>query len=101
MATLKTGSHVASASKQNCWEFAADPQGSDVSSSSALEASPKSPRTPKAQEFLQQRIKEYWLSEAGICTLDELFSSGVIDAERETLAFRDLMRHVKSGVFLP
>ncbi len=48
MATLKTGSHVASASKQNCWEFAVDPQGLDVSSSSALEASPKISQDPES-----------------------------------------------------
>jgi hypothetical protein len=95
MATLKTGSHVASATKQMCWEFAVDPLVPDDSSPAAVPASPKSHRTPRAQEFYEQRTREYWLSEAGICTVEELFGDGVLAAERETLAFRDLMRHVR------
>jgi hypothetical protein len=149
MATLKTGSHIASAVKQPCYEFAVDPQSSHHSPpprgfealsasfasdctldksdgsctgkapciidsgaastapgmqstcfaststlSDAVHTAPWSPRTPKVQEFLQGRTKEYWLSEAGICTLEELFEFGVIEEERRTLAFRDLLRHV-------
>ncbi len=100
MTTLKTGSHVASASKQSCWEFAVDPLISDDSSPFVAPLSPTSHCTPQSQDFFEQRTKEHWLSEAGICTLEELFKDGVDVAERETLAFRDLIRHVSIAVHL-
>jgi len=81
MATLVPGNHIATASKQSCYKF-------------SLGGPERSPRTPQHQEFRAERLEEYWLSEAGICTLEELFQDGVIVEERQTLAFRDLMRHV-------
>jgi hypothetical protein len=35
-----------------------------------------------------------WMSEAGICTLHDLFAKPIAQAERNTLAFRDLLREV-------
>ena len=44
MATLKTGSHVASATKQTCWEFAVDPFVPDDTSPPAAQAPPPQTR---------------------------------------------------------
>jgi hypothetical protein len=92
MATLVPGSYIARAEKQRCYEFeySRHPQSPAALSS----GSPVSPVIQGAAA--DNMIQEYWLSEAGICTLEELFQNGVAVEERQTLAFRDLMRHVNT-----
>ncbi len=85
MDTLKTGSNIASASKHRCLEI----KDIDAFSPQAASDVLRSKDLPEESEM--------WHSEAGICTLKELFESGVCLGERQTLAFRNLMRQVSTG----
>ena len=94
MATLKTGSNIASATKHRCLIVNSQegalypeiPESDAVNSKNLPEMVGGSPFAGEA-----------WVSEAGICTLKELFADGVSDAERRTFAFRNLMRQVRGA----
>ena len=86
MDTLKTGSNIASASKHRCLEI----KDIDAFSPQATSDELRSNDLPEESEM--------WHSEAGICTLKELFESGVCLGERQTLAFRNLIRQVSNGI---
>jgi hypothetical protein len=95
MATLKTGSNIASATKHRC-----------LIVNSQQDAYPEIPLTDEVnsknlpEEFEGKPFAgEAWVSEAGICTLKELFANGVSDAERRTFAFRNLMRQVRCAAW--
>ena len=72
MRTLKTGSYIASATKEpNVLHV--KPDGSPLFAGG-------------------------WVSEAGICTLHDLFSRPIMVEERNSLAFRDVLREVSGAL---
>jgi len=85
MATLKTGSNIASATKHRCLIV------------NVQRASYPVTDDPNSKNLPEDIAGEAWVSEAGICTLKELFANGVSDAERRTFAFRNLLRQVSGA----
>jgi hypothetical protein len=84
MRTLKPGSYIASASKES--------KQFDLMTFSGGDGTP-SARQRVAFSATSQQVSK-WVSEAGICTLHDLFKQPIAEIERKSLAFRDLLKEV-------
>jgi len=95
LSLLKTGDHIASATKHHVHRFTLRPNSmpEPLNIPDGFDDAGESRHVPGLD------VSEQWLFEAGICTLKELFQNGVLEGERETLVFRDLMRQVKCCSF--
>lgn len=92
MRTLKPGSYIASASKES--------KQFDLMMFSGGDGD-KTPSTRQRVAFSEtsQKVSE-WVSEAGICTLHDLFKQPIAEIERKSLAFRDLLKEVVPAALL-
>ena len=89
MRALKPGSYIASASKESAQV--------DLMMFTGGDDNADTPNTRQQAAFCvtSQKVSE-WVSEAGICTLHDLFKQPIAEIERKSLAFRDLLKEVRS-----
>jgi hypothetical protein len=89
MRALKPGSYIASASKESAQVDLMMFTGGDDG------AHTPNTRQQAAFRVTSQKVS-HWVSEAGICTLHDLFKQPIAEIERKSLAFRDLLKEVRS-----